>query len=67
VVFGLSSNILTFFPICHQLSQSSLNLPSFSLCSTFVTIRFYCVGLLAPSQTPNLEDQVIPFCLGHHP
>jgi hypothetical protein len=28
---------------------------------------FYCVGLLAPRQTPNLEDQGIPFCLGHHP
>jgi hypothetical protein len=27
---------------------------------------FYCVGLLAPRQTPNLEDQGIPFCLGHH-
>jgi hypothetical protein len=29
--------------------------------------KFYCVGLLAPRQTPNLEDQGIPFCLGHHP
>jgi catabolite regulation protein CreA len=28
---------------------------------------FYCVGLLAPRQTTNLEDQGIPFCLGHHP
>ena len=28
---------------------------------------FYCVGLLAPHQTPNLEDQGIPLCLGHHP
>jgi hypothetical protein len=27
---------------------------------------FYCVGLLAPCQTPNLEDQGVPFCLGHH-
>jgi len=27
----------------------------------------YCVGLLAPCQTPNLEDQGITFCLGHHP
>ena len=26
----------------------------------------YCVGLLVPCQTPNLEDQGIPFCLGHH-
>jgi hypothetical protein len=23
---------------------------------------FYCVGFLAPRQTPNLEDQGIPFC-----
>jgi hypothetical protein len=28
---------------------------------------FYCVRLLAPRQTPNLEDQDIPFCMGHHP
>jgi hypothetical protein len=66
VGFGLSNNILPFFPICHQLCPSSLNLYSFFLCSTFVTIIFYCVGLLAPRQTPNMEDQGIPFCLGHH-
>jgi hypothetical protein len=29
VGFGLSNNILTFFPICHQLSPSSLNPSSF--------------------------------------
>ena len=48
---------------------SSFNLSSFYLCSTFVTISFFFfnwVGLLAPRQTPNLEDQDIPFCLGHH-
>jgi hypothetical protein len=56
VGFGLSNNILPFFPICHQLSPSSLNLSSFSLYSTFVTISFYCVELLAPRQTRNLED-----------
>jgi hypothetical protein len=28
---------------------------------------FYCVEFLAPRQTPNLEDQGIPFCLDHHP
>jgi hypothetical protein len=65
--FGLSNNMLPFFPICHQLSPSSLNLSSFFICSNFVTISFCCVGLLAPRQTPNLEDQGIPFCLGHHP
>ena len=27
---------------------------------------FYGVGLLAPRPTPNLEDQGIPFSLGHH-
>jgi hypothetical protein len=32
-----------------------------------VTIFFYGVRLLAPRPTPNLEGQVIPFCLGHHP
>jgi len=48
--------------------SSSLNLSRLLLCSTFVTISFfYCVGLLAPCQTPNLEDQGILFCLGHHP
>ena len=28
-------------------------------------LYLYCVGLLAPCQTPNLEDQGISFCLGH--
>jgi hypothetical protein len=32
-----------FFPICHQLSPSSLNPSSFFLCSTFVTISFFTV------------------------
>jgi hypothetical protein len=40
VGFGLSNKILPFFPICHQLSPSSLNSSSFFLCSTFVTISF---------------------------
>jgi hypothetical protein len=56
-----------FFSICHQLSPSSFNPSSFFLCSAFVTISFLLYGLLAPRQTPNLEDQGIPFCLGHHP
>jgi hypothetical protein len=30
VGFGLSNKILPFFPICHQLSPSSLNPSSFS-------------------------------------
>jgi hypothetical protein len=38
VGFGLLSNILPFFPICHQLSPSSLNRFSFFLCSTFVWV-----------------------------
>jgi hypothetical protein len=28
---------------------------------------FYCVGLLGPRQTPNLEDQGIPFLSGSSP
>ena len=36
----------------------SSNLAGFFLFSSFVTIFFYCVVLLAPHQTPNLEDQV---------
>jgi hypothetical protein len=43
VDFGLSNKILPFFPICHQLSPSSLNPSSFSLCSTFVTNVFFTV------------------------
>ena len=27
---------------------------------------FYGVGLSASCQTPNLQNQAIPFCLGHH-
>jgi hypothetical protein len=33
----------------------------------FRNIIFYGVGLLALRPTPNLEDQGIPFSLGHHP
>ena len=33
---------------------------------SFVTNMCYWVGLFAPRLTPNLEDQSIPFCLGHH-
>jgi hypothetical protein len=33
----------------------------------FGTNYFYVVGLSAPRPTPNLEDQGIPFRLGHHP
>jgi hypothetical protein len=53
VDFGLSNKILPCFPICHQLSPSSLNPSSFFLCSTFVTVSFYCVRLLAPRQSPT--------------
>jgi hypothetical protein len=63
---GLSNKIL-LFPNCYHLSPSSLNLSSFFFCSTFVTISFYCVGMLAPRQTPNLEDQGIPFLSGSSP
>jgi hypothetical protein len=53
VGFGLSSNILPFFPICHQLSPSLLNLSSFFLFSTFVTISFLLCGVVSP--TRNLQ------------
>jgi hypothetical protein len=33
----------------------------------FRNSKFFIVGLLGPRQTPNLEDQAIPFYLGHHP
>jgi hypothetical protein len=39
----------------------------FFLCSTFVTISFLLCGVVSPTPNPNLEDQGIPFCLGHHP
>jgi hypothetical protein len=70
----LSINIVCTFHMARVISvylvlfrPSALNPSSFLLCSTFVTISFYCVGLIVPRQTPNLEDQGIPFCLGHHP
>jgi hypothetical protein len=44
VGFGLSNNILPFFPICHQPSPSSLNPSNFFLRSTFVTISFTVWG-----------------------
>jgi hypothetical protein len=43
VGFGLSNKILQYFPICHQLSPSSLNPSDFFLCSTFVKISFFTV------------------------
>jgi hypothetical protein len=43
VGFGLSNKILPCFPICHQLSPSSLSPSSFFLCSTFVTMSFFTV------------------------
>jgi hypothetical protein len=30
------------------------------------TMHFYGMGLLAPRQTPNLENQGASFCLNHH-
>jgi hypothetical protein len=45
VGFGLSSNIL-FFPICHQLSPSSLNL------SSFFKFLLLC-GVVSPTPNPQ--------------
>ena len=58
--FHISWVYLVFF------RPSSFNLSSFFLCSTFVTISFIFSVLLVPCQTPNLDDQGIHFCLGHH-
>jgi hypothetical protein len=68
VGFGLSSKILPLFPICHQLYPPSLKSIQLFPLFDFRNNKFhYCVGFLAPRQTPNLEDQGIRFCLGHHP
>ena len=66
-VFPLFHAARVIFVYLAFFCPSSFNLSSIFLCSTFVAISFFhWVGLLAPRQTPNLEDQVIPFCLGHH-
>jgi hypothetical protein len=72
VGFGLSKNILPFFPIFRQLSPYSVSVivksiqlfPLLDFCNNKF---FYCVGWLALRQTPNLEDQGFLFSLGHHP
>jgi hypothetical protein len=61
VGFGLSNKILPFFPICHQLSPSSLNLSSFFLCSTFVTISFLLCGVVSPTPNPHPGGPGYPF------
>jgi hypothetical protein len=38
-----------------------------SLIFRFLKNIFLRGGVLASRPTPNLEDQVIPICLGHHP
>jgi hypothetical protein len=39
----------------------------FDLLKIFVTVMFFCeMGSSAPRPTSNLEDQGIPFSLGHH-
>jgi hypothetical protein len=66
VGFGLSNKIIPFFPIRHQLSPSSLNPSSFPLFD-FRNNKFLLCGVVSPKPNPKLEDQGIPFCLGHHP
>ena len=63
--FHVARNI-SVYPVFFR--PSSFNLSNIFLYSTFVKISFffYWVVLLAPRQTPNLEDQGILFCLGHH-
>jgi hypothetical protein len=53
VGFGLSNKILPFFPVCHQLSPSSLNPSRFSLYSTFVTLSFLLCGVVSPTPNPQ--------------
>jgi hypothetical protein len=65
VGFGLSNNILPFFPYLSPTLSIIVKSIQLFLCLTFVTISFLLCG--APHQTPNLEDQGIHFCLGHHP
>jgi hypothetical protein len=67
VGFGLSNKILPFFP--YQSPTLSIIVKSIQLflCSTFVTISFLLFGVVSPTPNPNLEDQGIPFCLGHPP
>jgi hypothetical protein len=67
VSFGLSNKILPFFPICHQLSPSSLNPSSFFLYSTFVTISFLLFGVVSPTPNPQPGGPVYPFLSGSWP
>jgi hypothetical protein len=62
-IFHVAS-FISVYPVLFR--PKSLNLSSLFLCWTNSEF-FYCVGLLAPRQTPNLEDQGIPFYLGYHP
>jgi hypothetical protein len=67
VGFGLSNKILPFFPICHQLSPSSLNSSSFFLFSTFVTISFLLCGVVGPTPNPKPGGPGYPFLSGSSP
>jgi hypothetical protein len=64
---GLSNKILPFFPVCHQLSPSSLNPSSFYLFSTFVTISFLLCGVVSPTQNPQPGGPGYPFLSGSSP
>jgi hypothetical protein len=65
VGFGLSNNVLPFFPICHQLSQSI----QFFLCSTFVTILFFFLlgWVVSPTPNPQTGRPGYPFLSGSSP
>ena len=79
---SLSTFYLTLYTVLQEL-ENSLQLPKYiSSPFPSIIIKsiqlipllnfrnskfFYCVRLLAPRQTPNVEDQGIPFWLGHHP
>jgi hypothetical protein len=57
-----SSSPSSSFP----LPSSSFWTLAFSFSSFSTKSIFYGVGLSAPLSNPNLEDQSISFCLGHH-
>jgi hypothetical protein len=57
----------SIFPICHQLSPSSLNPSSFFLYSTFATISFLLYGVVSPTPNPQPGGPGYPFLSGSSP
>jgi hypothetical protein len=58
----------SIFPICHQLSLSSLNPSSFFPLFDFRNNKFFTVwGCLRHAKPPTRRTRVSLFCLDHHP